>query len=376
MAVVAIGAAAGLALVGATYALLHAVLDLDFADGGGAVLAAFVTAIVGGGAAGLTMKNINLKRADSRRAANLMFDGQFEKGAALLGGESESEVLAGSLLLGSLLRESPRHAQACADLLCAALRKSRPGDLDPDEEDRILAQDPPGLDKSIAEGDRMRNSIAAAISRAVASAGAPAHVGDVRWNFDWCRFGDHTAFRSCTFGPGTGFAHTAFKTYPDFSGSVFKDSVRFEHIWSPQGLDLVGVTVRGTLDVLRSYMGRPGSDGSYGLLLTGATLEGLFVEELVTNGNLMIDAATINGRVQIGNVKCREALANEAHCDGHFEIHNVAAQGDVSLRGLAVRKQLTVTMSSGRALDISDVKVGGSVRVEANTFEHVAESAI
>jgi len=349
---------------------------LDFADGGGAVLAAFVTAIVGGGAAGLTMKNINLKRADSRRAANLMFDGQFEKGAALLGGESESEVLAGSLLLGSLLRESPRHAQACADLLCAALRKSRPGDLDPDEEDRILAQDPPGLDKSIAEGDRMRNSIAAAISRAVASAGAPAHVGDVRWNFDWCRFGDHTAFRSCTFGPGTGFAHTAFKTYPDFSGSVFKDSVRFEHIWSPQGLDLVGVTVRGTLDVLRSYMGRPGSDGSYGLLLTGATLEGLFVEELVTNGNLMIDAATINGRVQIGNVKCREALANEAHCDGHFEIHNVAAQGDVSLRGLAVRKQLTVTMSSGRALDISDVKVGGSVRVEANTFEHVAESAI
>ncbi len=332
-------------------------------------LPVFATAIAAGGAAGLTMKNLNLKRAESRRDTNLMFDSQFETGARLLGGDSESEIIAGSLLLGSLLRESPRHAQACADLLCASLRKKLPGDLEPDEEDSLIAQDPPGMREAMAEATRIRNSITRAVAHGLRKADGPAHLATLRWRFDDAVFGDEVDFETCIFGPGTRFARAVFSGDVSFWGASFGDSVRFSDVYAPRGLFMRGVKVSGAVEVENGRFGKPGQEGSYGVFLMGAHIKGLWIEHLVTAGDIDYDGGEAIGDIEIAHVQCRSVFVNGVRCHGRVELHSVDSLGDFGLKDLTIRKTLDVNNCKGRALEIRNVAAEGGVSHADNQFE-------
>ncbi len=336
-------------------------------------LPVFVTAIAAGGAAGLTMKNLNLKRAESRRGTNLMFDRQFETGAQLLGGESESELVAGSLLLSSLLRESPRHAQACADLLCTALRRHRKSDLSPEEIADMMPDLPKAYIHESTAANRARNAVAAAIKRAAAAKNAPSHLRGLRWDFEDAIFGDRPDLAGCVFGPGTVFKSTVFAGMVDLAGSALVGNCEFVDVSAPYGLHMPGITVEHTLHIIDCEVaGR--SEVGYGIYLEGATIGGVTVEGVRSRGSLHLDTAKIGGHLTVAASSFSSVCFIDGECDSSVSLVDVTTTDFICLRRVAVRKGVKLSRChAGAELEVTSVATEGAVNVVDCTYSELIE---
>jgi len=325
----------------------------------------FVTSIGAGGAGGLTLKNLNLKRAESRRALNLMFDDQFRTGAQLLGGSTESEVIAGAQLLGVLLRESPRHAQACADLLCARLRMPNPSDRDAEERDDLWDQDPPGLRDSIAEAHRLRNSISDAISRAISADNAPSHLYAVRWQFDSARFGNRTRFEGCLFGSDTSFRGCSFPGEVSMTGSSFNGQLEFARINAALGLRLGGIRAEGSIVIADSSIVNPAHELAWGIYLENCFARGVTVERVLVDGPIHLDTAIVEGDVSVVDCESSTFSFIDGRCDRSILLSRVAASAYICIRNTLARKGVDVRNSTAaHEIEVSSVQTLGVVRIE------------
>jgi len=326
-------------------------------------LPVLVTSLGAGGAAGLTLKNLNLKRAESRRSTNVMFDGQFETGARLLGGNSESEVLAGSLLLGSLLRESPRHAQACADLLCAALRRQQKSDLTSDELAEMLPDIPESYfaDRTIAI--RMRNALAAAIKRAATYDASATHLRSVRWDFEGTYFGDRADLSGCIFGPGTRFKDVIAVGLLDLSHSRFVGSCGIVNVSAPQGLHMGHASVERTLYIEDSAFGQD-SDANFGVFLLSVVAGDVQIHKVCSRGSLHLDDASIRSEVDVGDSVFRSLSFTGASSGGAARFLRLRVDGDFTVANVTIRKGFLVESCSATGdFGVRGVHAGGRVVV-------------
>lgn len=367
--VAGLGVLAGWLVVSAAYYVLLRLTGSDIGAETGTVLAAFVTATVGGGAAGLTMKNLNLKRAESRRDTNLMFDGQFQTGAKLLGGDTESEVIAGSLLLGSLLRESPRHAQACADLLCAALRKRRRTDLTREEEADLYPDPPTGYEEELASSIRVRNAITRAIAHALGSDGAPGHLRGVRWEFRDVFFGDNASFTSCIFGDGTEFVGVVARGAIELTGSTFVGGTVFENVTTWAELKLRGVSADGVIELINCRIRGATDDGMPGVFFNSCRAEGIRVVRTVSDGPLHLDGARVNGDIRVTASKFLWLSFIDGLCDRFITIEDTAVAKYLCIRRTPTRKGVSVVRcSAAEEIEVTGVETLGDVDVVDCTY--------
>lgn len=365
---VAAGAGAfGFAAIAVTVLLALLWVDNPAADPSWA-LPVFVTAIAAGGAAGLTMKNLNLKRAESRRGANLMFDSQFETGARLLGGETESEIIAGSLLLSSLLRESPRHAQACADLLCASLRVRRITEMEDGQFEHVNAIGDEQFLRDLATTHRIRNAVTRAIANATAKGDAPAHLPGLSWEFADVSFGDHAELRGCVFGRGSYFKNATIWGSLDLTGSEFSGNLEIVGASAFGGVRAGGVGVGGELFIKDSRLGtNPKALG--GVYLEGARLRQVTIEDLSSSGPLHLDTSSVEGRLLVQGSTFSWVSFIDGSCLQSVLLEDVKVADYICVRRTRVSKGVLVKeCTAGGEIEVTGVATLGSVDIVDCTY--------
>lgn len=320
----------------------------------------FVTATAAGGAAGLTLKNLNLNRAESRRSLNLMFDEQLRTGAQLLGGGSESEVIAGAQALGLLLRESPRHAQVCADLLCARLRKPHSSDVDPADSDDEKAQDR----ASFAEANRIRNSLSDAIARAIRSEGAPEHLKSIAWRFEAARFGDRTRFEACTFGRESYFRRSTFGGDVSLAWSSFESDAQFSFVTAPRGLFLRGIQAGAQVVLQNVTLRNTAGESAWGVYLEGSNTAGIAIERCAIDGAIHLDASHVVGDVRVVDSESTSFSLIDGRCDRWLDLNRLHTSRYICVRNTEARKGVIVHgCSAGDEIEVSNVHTLGKVIV-------------
>lgn len=332
----------------------------------------FVTAIVTGGVAGLTLKNLNLSRAESRRSLNLMFDEQLRAGAQLLGGSSESEVIAGAQALGLLLRESPRHAQVCADLLCERLRAPHPSDVHLVDGDHVPTGAPEGLAEAAAEANRIRNALADAIARAIKSEGAPDHLESIAWRFEYARFGDRTRFEACTFGRESHFRRSTFNGDVSLAGSRFESDAQFAFVSAPQGLFLRGIRVGGRVVVENATIRNAAGENAWGIYLEGSEAAGVVIERCIVDGSIHLDTSHIEGDVRVLDSEATSFSFIDGRCDRWIDLDRLITSRYICVRNTAARKGVSVHgCSANDEIEVSGVTTLGEARVTESSAPSV-----
>lgn len=331
-------------------------------------LPVFVTAVAAGGAAGLTMKNLNLKRAESRRDTNLMFDSQFETGARLLGGNSESEIIAGSALLSSLLRESPRHAQACADLLCAALRVPRTAEMDEDKFEHLSDVGDEDFARELGTTHRIRNAITSSIAKAISRQGAPDHLNDVRWEFDGARFGDKTNLSDGVFGCGTAFLRCTSSGEVVLDGSEFVEHCYFEKNQFLGELSLRGV--KSPEDLVFYECSMRGERAA--LDLRSVAVAGVDIRSCLVEGTIELDLAHMNGDLWILDSEVEDLMMFDGKWVNAVRFEGLTVTGDLRLHGANVRKYVLVSKCAiGGTLELSEIRADGEISVRDSTYREI-----
>lgn len=322
------------------------------------LLTVFVTATLAGGAAGLTLLNLRYKRAESLRAQRIMFDERFQRAAALLGSQSDLEVMAGAQLAGALVRDSPFHAQPAADLLVATLRRASTNLT------KEALSAPHRAASDISTANRLSNFLTATVADVTRGISEDSPAAGPAWKFDGIIFGDEADFSGCTFGEGTRFERCKFRSEPYFHGAVFLGSVDFCNITAPRGISLMKVHVRGRLSVQDSDLSGTPAGMNIGLDFELAVLDGLYIYNTSSDGGLRINGARVDGPIVVTDSSFHHLQLIDSWCNHHLRLLGSKTQEHLVVRHTPVRKHVTLAdCVIGTELEITDVETMGAVNV-------------